>query len=549
VTHSPLTNEIRLSSQSSSRNGVVRDMVLWHHTASVSGRGEGVVMMMVNATREVSSNYVIGSDGYVWLVVDEDRRAWTSGSSSDGGKGAAFDRRSNTLECVNSTGAPSWLQSEAFYNIAARLAVDFYKRYGIPLDRDHHVGHRELYIRWGASYPTACPGGMDIDRILAMARSLLDPAAVEREKAIVRSVGTYLNTLSKAGLSAKYGVPGLLTGAASDGIPLDPGETYSKYYHLVQMWGREYRPDIYTTANDIDGIPGPTTRRVEQIIREMVAAGTAPGQKPPEPVVITEGGTVALTSAIPVYPSSTKAKAGTGSTATYQPGSYTVHKVYGQAVNITKTPGSPGGWVMADTLKVLTNEWLVTFDLNNKSEELFAVEIASGATVAQPAEPIYTGHEFNGWYASETAVLPFDFDSKITKDVTLTARWTQIVMHTVTFVTPDQSLSVQVRDGEKAPNPGDPPVSVGQVFEGWYGDDGIGLKWDFTEDVVTEDIVLTASFIDATVDPPDEPTDPVDPTDPVPLPKPEVPWFGILIGGIAAILAAVLAVVLGSQGG
>lgn len=547
MTHSPLTNEIRLSSQSSPRRAVARDMILWHHTASVSGRGEGVVMMMVNKTREVSSNYVIGSDGYVWLVVDEDRRAWTSGSSSDGGKGAAFDHRANTLECVNSTGAPSWLQSDAFYNIAARLAVDFYQRYGIPLDRDHHVGHRELYIRWGASYPTACPGGMDIDRILSMARSLLDPAAVEREKAAVRAVGTYLNSLT--GLGAEFGKPGLQTSAASDGVPIDAGETYSRYYHLVQMWGRKYRPDLYPASNDIDGIVGPMTRGVEAEIRRLVAAGTAPGQTPPEPVVVTEGGTVALTSAIPVYPSSTKAKAGEGSTATYQPGSYLVHKVYGQAVNITKTAGKPGGWVMADTLKVLTNEWLVTFDIDNKSEELFAVEVVSGATVAQPADPIWAGHEFGGWYASNTAVLPFDFDSKITKDVTLTARWTEIVMHTVTFVTPDQSLTVQVRDGEKAPNPGDPPVAVGQVFEGWYGDDGIGLKWDFGEDVVTEDITLTASFIDATVDPPEEPTDPTDPTDPVPQPKPPVSWVGILIGGIAVAIAAVLGVVFGSLGG
>src|SRR5690606_14794323 len=201
----------------------------------------------------------------------EDFRAWTSGSTTDGGKGAAFDRRSITLECVNATGAPTWLQSEAFYNIAARLAVDFYQRYGIPLDRDHHVGHRELYIRWGASYATACPGGMDIDRILAMAKSLLDPAAVEREMAEVRAVGTYLNSLN---LGAEFGMPGLTTGAAKDGVPLDPGDTYSKYYHLVQMWGRKFRPDVYTTAHSIDGIVGPTTRKVEQIIRGLVAAGT-----------------------------------------------------------------------------------------------------------------------------------------------------------------------------------------------------------------------------------------------------------------------------------
>jgi hypothetical protein len=509
-------------------------MVLWHHTASVSGRGDGVVAMMVNATREVSANYVIGSDGYVWCVVDEDFRAWTSGSRTDGGKGAAFDRRSITLECVNSTGAPTWLQSEAFYNIAARLALDFYQRYGIPLDRDHHVGHRELYIRWGASYATACPGGMDIDRILAMAKSLLDPAAVEREKAVVRAVGTYLNSLN---LGAEFGVPGLTTGAAKDGVPLDPGDTYSKYYHLVQMWGRKFRPDVYTAANSIDGIVGPTTRAVEQIIRGLVAAGTAPGQKPPAPTVITEGSTIALTSALPVYPSSVKAKKGEGSTATYQPGSYTVFKVYGQAVNISKTPGKAGGWVMADALKVLTNEWLVTFDLDNRSELLSAVEVADGATVAKPADPVWAGHEFQGWF---TASGPYDFSGKVTKDIELVARWQEIVMHTVTFDSgTGMTLGVQVRDGFTAPNPGDPVPAVGERFVGWAYPDGSEFSFS---DPIMGDLTLTALYEPATTDTPTDPIDPVEPEEPT---KPKVSWPGIVAGGILAIIAAVLGLVYG----
>jgi len=538
MTHSPLTNQIRLSPQYSSRNGVKRDMVLWHHTASVSGRGEGVVAMMVNKTREVSANYVIGSDGYVWCVVDEDYRAWTSGSTTDGGKGAAFDRRSNTLECVNSTGAPTWLQSEAFYNIAARLAVDFYQRYGIPLDRDHHVGHRELYIRWGASYATACPGGMDIDRILAMAKSLLDPAAVEREKAAVRAVGTYLNTLH---LPPEFGLADFTTAAAQDGIPIDPGETYSRYYHLVQMWGRKFRPDIYTTANSIDGIVGPTTRRVEQIIRDLVAAGTAPGQTPPAPTVVTEGSTVALTSAIPVYPSSAKAKKAEGSTATYQPGSYTVYKVYGQAVNISKTPGKAGGWVMADTLKVLTNEWLVTFDPNNTSELLSAVEVADGATVAKPADPMWDDdHEFTGWFASGQDA-PFDFATKVKSDIELVAQWREIVRHTVTFDDGHGAvLSVRVKEGDKAPSPGAPVPGVGEEFVGWFRE-GEDQPFDFATPI-DSDILLVARYEEVTVDPP---VDPEEPTDPVEPNKPKVPWPGIIAGGVIAIIAAALAAIFG----
>jgi N-acetylmuramoyl-L-alanine amidase len=176
MTHSKHTNEIRLTSQFSSRNGSTVKTILLHHTASTSGRGDGIVRMMGGGstpTRQVSSNYVVGSDGYIWMVVDEDNRAWTSGSTRDGGKGAAWDRQSITLECVNSTGAPGWAQSEASYTAIVSLCADICERYGINPSRDTFIGHRELWTRHQASYPTACPGGMDIDRIVAGVQAIL----------------------------------------------------------------------------------------------------------------------------------------------------------------------------------------------------------------------------------------------------------------------------------------------------------------------------------------------------------------------------------------
>lgn len=171
MTHSALTNKIRLSSQSSSRRGARIDTFLIHHTASVSGRGDAIVNMMVNRTRQVSSNYVIGNDGYLWMVVDEDLRAWTSGSTKDGGKGAAWDRRSITVEIVNQKGAPSWAISSAAIDKAARLLNDLRKRYGIK----HVLGHRDLWTRYKASYATYCPGPDTVGRVVKRADELLKP--------------------------------------------------------------------------------------------------------------------------------------------------------------------------------------------------------------------------------------------------------------------------------------------------------------------------------------------------------------------------------------
>jgi len=532
VTHSKHTNKIRLSSQHSSRQGAKITHVQWHHTASVSGRGDGIVTMMVTGSRTVSSNYVIGSDGYIWLVVDEVLRAWTSGSTKDGGKGAAWDRKSLTHECCNSTGAPSWLQSEKFYQSAAKLALDYYQRYGIPLDRDHHLGHRELYIRFGASYPTACPGGMDIDKILRMAKSLLNPAATEQEKAATRAVGAYLNSLNLGRTST----------AATTGIEQDPSATKSDYFWLVQTWAKKYRPDLYGSGYVVDGIVGPGTRGVLAVLRPMVLAGEAPDQILPPPPVVKEGDSVNLTKVTPVFPSSAKAKRGEGSTASYQPGSYSVYKVYGEAINISKTPGKPGGWVMASTLKVATDEWLVVYDLNDNSEILSAVEVMDGTVIERPADPVRSGYEFLGWFdgASDFTKL-YEFDSKVEGNLDLRAEWKQIVEHSVTF---DDGHGTQlrtvVRDGQPVPTPGEPMPNVGEVFLGWF----LGEEpYDFSAPV-TGDLVITAVYEEETVDTPDPEPEPEEPTKPT---RPSVPWSGLIGAGIATAIGVLLWVLFGIE--
>jgi hypothetical protein len=176
MTHSTLTNQIRLSAQHSSRQNAKIDTLQIHHTASASGRGDAIVDMMVKQTRVVSSNYVIGNDGYLWCVVDEDLRAWTSGSTQDNGKGAAWDRRSITVEIVNQAGAPSWPISAKAINTAARLLMDLRKRYKIRTV----IGHRDLWTRHRASYPTFCPGPNTVAAILAREAKLTSKSSTPK---------------------------------------------------------------------------------------------------------------------------------------------------------------------------------------------------------------------------------------------------------------------------------------------------------------------------------------------------------------------------------
>lgn len=175
MTFSGHTDVVRQSAQKSSRNGTRVESIIIHHAATTDAAG--VVGMMVSGSRTVSSNYVVGRDGTVYGVVPEEDRAWTSGSASDGGRGAAWDRKSITFETANQSAGGSWPISDASYESVSDVIADVATRYGFDVNRNTVVGHRELWSRYRASYATACPGGFDLDRLVNMARAKMGKGA------------------------------------------------------------------------------------------------------------------------------------------------------------------------------------------------------------------------------------------------------------------------------------------------------------------------------------------------------------------------------------
>lgn len=151
------------SPKKSSREGTRIDTFLIHHMAAIGGAGV-TDMMRRSGGRTVSANYTIHTDGTLHGVVPEEFRAWTSGASGDGGRGAQWDRRSITVEIANSSGEPNWNISAAALQTAANLLADLRRRYSI----ENVLGHRDLYQRYGASYPTYCPGPNTVAQILAL---------------------------------------------------------------------------------------------------------------------------------------------------------------------------------------------------------------------------------------------------------------------------------------------------------------------------------------------------------------------------------------------
>jgi len=161
MTYSPVVTETYSTTQQGSRSGTTVDFIVIHHAALFD---LDTLIYLETGGKEVSSHIGI-QDGRIAGIVTEENRAW---SLAD----APWDSRSLTVETCNSTGAPDWLISDVSYHSLALVVADWCKRYGIPLSRSRIIGHREVNSIYHASYATACPGGINLDRVVAEAAAV-----------------------------------------------------------------------------------------------------------------------------------------------------------------------------------------------------------------------------------------------------------------------------------------------------------------------------------------------------------------------------------------
>jgi len=251
MTFSGLTDQIKQSKQCSSRNGTVIDTFLVHHQAGTND--DWTINAMVSGSKEVSANYTISNEGRVTGVVPEEDRAWTSGSTTDGGKGAQWDRRSITVEIENMTGAPDWRISPAAFAAAVKLYKDLQNRYNIKF----LYGHRDLYQLFKASYPTYCPGPETVDTI----KELASGSALAEVPVKSTPVGAGSDSGPESVIDYHFG----LTKAAMLAIQKalaragrykgdQDGDFGAQSVTAFQQWLKDYK---YLDADyKVDGIPG-----------------------------------------------------------------------------------------------------------------------------------------------------------------------------------------------------------------------------------------------------------------------------------------------------
>lgn len=142
----------------------------------------------------------------------------------------------------------------------------------------------------------------------------------------------------------------------------------------------------------------------------------------------------------------------------------------------------------------VTEEYTVTFNAYGGFPTPDEQHVKSGEKAVLPVEPTLKGYIFAFWYLGEDEqnATAYDFDTPVTENITLTAKW-NINKYTVTFDT-DGGTPVppaqEVEYGLPATEPDPAPTKTGYTFDGWYlGDE----KYDFSA-AVEQNITLTAKW-------------------------------------------------------
>ena len=154
---------------------------------------------------------------------------------------------------------------------------------------------------------------------------------------------------------------------------------------------------------------------------------------------------------------------------------------------ITGTTNIYAKWTKDETVT-----YTVKFDTNGGSA-VDAKTVNSGEAIAKPAsDPTKAGYTFAGWYSDSALNTVFDFDTPITEDITLYAKW-EVVTYTVTFepdggnVTPESQTFTIETGIATLPT----PTKEGFTFEGWFAGE---KQYTSIEKGTTGDITLTAKW-------------------------------------------------------
>ena len=135
---------------------------------------------------------------------------------------------------------------------------------------------------------------------------------------------------------------------------------------------------------------------------------------------------------------------------------------------------------------VVIEEHMVTFNYDWYVYSNMALSTENGY-IEKPEDPTRENYIFSGWYLGEGL---FDFNSLVTEDITLVARWS--LLHSVVFnYNYTHEIKREILTTTDYIEEPETPVMEGYLFDGWYNREGL---FDFSQ-LITGYTVLNAKWI------------------------------------------------------
>ncbi|MCL2295734.1 MAG: InlB B-repeat-containing protein [Methanomassiliicoccaceae archaeon] len=186
-------------------------------------------------------------------------------------------------------------------------------------------------------------------------------------------------------------------------------------------------------------------------------------------------------------------------TKEWGPGGTTESPVYGtvNGMNLIKWTYDEAGTLNWDPTMPLDGntavygwwESIVSADLKVEFRDGIHTSTATvphGGRVSKPADPVREGYTFKGWFTTPEGDTKWDFNSPVTKSMTLYAQWEGVTFFTVTFNSGGSgsaAFTVEVEKGQSVSVP-QVPGYKGHIFKGWFTSSDGGTQWDFDSPVM-----------------------------------------------------------------
>ncbi|HTA26950.1 MAG TPA: peptidoglycan recognition family protein [Bacteroidia bacterium] len=156
-----------------------------------------------NIQSKVSAHYGVGRNGEVHQYVDENNTAWHAGRVTNPswslikkvGSGLYINPNYYTVG-IEHEGTVDTDWTEEMYESTSTLISDISQGWNIPIDRNHVIGHHEIYA------VKACPGQkVDFDKLIELAISKSEPQT--RQFVAPKKILTPVNTTTKVDINVR----------------------------------------------------------------------------------------------------------------------------------------------------------------------------------------------------------------------------------------------------------------------------------------------------------------------------------------------------------